>query len=135
MSGTEDVRDSGGADGGTDWPDAADRRDGTAADEAGGGTAADEAGGGTAADGTGGAAEPGTGDLSAEDRAVLAFAARGRPPSGEKERAVREQLGMSPVRYYQYLNALLDDPRAARHDPLTVNRLRRLRQAARDRTH
>ncbi|MFE9393534.1 DUF3263 domain-containing protein [Streptomyces sp. NPDC006784] len=126
MSGTEDVRDSDGADGGTDRPDAADRRDGTAADEAGGGTAAD---------GTGGAAEPGTGDLSAEDRAVLAFAARGRPPSGEKERAVREQLGMSPVRYYQYLNALLDDPRAARHDPLTVNRLRRLRQAARDRTH
>ncbi|MEU7317265.1 DUF3263 domain-containing protein [Streptomyces sp. NPDC007083] len=118
MSGTEDVRDSGGADVGTDRPDAADRRDGTAADEAGGG-----------------AAEPGTGDLSAEDRAVLAFAARGRPPSGEKERAVREQLGMSPVRYYQYLNALLDDPRAARHDPVTVNRLRRLRQAARDRTH
>ncbi|MGP3977542.1 DUF3263 domain-containing protein [Streptomyces sp. 8N114] len=74
-------------------------------------------------------------ELSDEDRAVLAFAARGWASPGEKERAVRERLGMSPVRYYQYLNALLDDPRAARHDPVTVNRLRRVRQANRDRTH
>ncbi|WP_027761543.1 DUF3263 domain-containing protein [Streptomyces sp. AA1529] len=125
MSGTEDERDSGGADGGTDEPGTADRPAGAAAD-----AAADAVG-----DAPGGAADPAAGDLSAEDRAVLAFAARGRPSSGEKERAVREQLGMSPVRYYQYLNALLDDPRAARHAPVTVNRLRRLRQAARDRTH
>ncbi|MFE9331829.1 DUF3263 domain-containing protein [Streptomyces sp. NPDC006925] len=121
MSGTEDVRDSGGADGGTDASGTPDRPADATADAAG--------------DGPDGAAHPAAGDLSAEDRAVLAFAARGWPSSGEKERAVREQLGMSPVRYYQYLNALLDDPRAARHAPVTVNRLRRLRQAARDRTH
>ncbi|MGY1436435.1 DUF3263 domain-containing protein [Streptomyces reniochalinae] len=72
--------------------------------------------------------------LSDEDRSVLAFAARGWPSPGEKERAIRERLGMSPVRYYQYLNALLDDARAAEYDPVTVNRLRRLRQANRDRT-
>ncbi|MEU5834370.1 DUF3263 domain-containing protein [Streptomyces diacarni] len=72
--------------------------------------------------------------LSDEDRAVLAFAARGWPSPGEKERAVRERLGMSPVRYYQYVNALLDDARAAEYDPVTVNRLRRLRQMNRDRT-
>ncbi|UNS97649.1 DUF3263 domain-containing protein [Streptomyces tubbatahanensis] len=72
--------------------------------------------------------------LSDEDRAVLAFAARGWPSPGAKERAVRERLGMSPVRYYQYVNALLDDARAAEYDPVTVNRLRRLRQANRDRT-
>lgn len=80
------------------------------------------------------AAEPAeTAGLTDEDRAVLAFAARGWPSPGEKERAVRERLGMSPVRYYQFLNALLDDPQALRYDPVTVNRLRRLRQANRDR--
>ncbi|MFI7242618.1 DUF3263 domain-containing protein [Streptomyces qinglanensis] len=121
MSGTEEVRDSGGADGETDRSGTADLPPGAAADAAG--------------DAPGGAADPAADGLSAEDRAVLAFAARGWPSSGEKERAVREQLGMSPVRYYQYLNALLDDPRAARHAPVTVNRLRRNRQAARDRTH
>lgn len=40
---------------------------------------------------------------------------------------------MSPARYYQLLNALLDDQRALEHDPVTVNRLRRLREAQRAR--
>ena len=71
--------------------------------------------------------------LSERDRAVLAVEARGWPGPGAKERAVREQLGISPTRYYQLLNALLDDPRAAEHDPVTVNRLRRVRQARRER--
>lgn len=76
--------------------------------------------------------EPGDG-LSARDRAVLAMERRGWPGPGAKERAIRERLGLSPTRYYQLLNALLDDPAAARHDPVTVNRLRRLRAAHRDR--
>ncbi|MFE6849509.1 DUF3263 domain-containing protein, partial [Streptomyces sp. NPDC057674] len=52
---------------------------------------------------------------------------------GAKERAVRETLGLSPTRYYQLLNALLDDPRALAHDPVTVNRLRRVREEKRRR--
>lgn len=75
----------------------------------------------------------GPAELSERDRAVLAVEARGWPGPGAKERAVREQLGISPTRYYQLLNALLDDPRAAEHDPVTVNRLRRVRQARRER--
>ncbi|MBU7597036.1 DUF3263 domain-containing protein [Streptomyces sp. P38-E01] len=71
--------------------------------------------------------------LDARDRAVLALERRGWPGPGAKERAVREQLGLSPTRYYQLLNALLDDPAAARHDPVTVNRLRRVRDAHRAR--
>ncbi|MFI8854108.1 DUF3263 domain-containing protein [Streptomyces sp. 891-h] len=82
-----------------------------------------------------GAEEEARAGLSDEDRAVLAFAARGWASPGEKERAIRERLGMSPVRYYQQLNALLDDERALAFDPVTVNRLRRLRQENRDRTH
>ncbi|WP_237319657.1 DUF3263 domain-containing protein [Streptomyces sp. JJ36] len=67
------------------------------------------------------------------DRAVLALERRGWSGPGEKERAIRERLDMSPTRYYQLLNALLDDPRALAHDPVTVNRLRRRRAARRTR--
>ncbi|MEE1800497.1 DUF3263 domain-containing protein [Streptomyces sp. JV176] len=70
--------------------------------------------------------------LSGRDRAVLAMEGRGWPGPGAKEREIRERLGLSPTRYYQLLNALLDDPRAAEHDPVTVNRLRRVRAARRD---
>ncbi|MEU0088167.1 DUF3263 domain-containing protein [Streptomyces sp. NPDC006274] len=72
-------------------------------------------------------------ELSARDRAVLAMERRSWRGPGAKERAIREQLDISPVRYYQLLNALLDDPRALAHDPVTVNRLRRVRDARRSR--
>ncbi|MFF8845738.1 DUF3263 domain-containing protein [Streptomyces sp. NPDC015127] len=71
--------------------------------------------------------------LSERERAVLGVERRSWAGPGAKERAIREQLGMSPVRYYQLLNALLDDPRALAHDPVTVNRLRRVRDARRSR--
>ncbi|GAA1900686.1 hypothetical protein GCM10009753_32760 [Streptantibioticus ferralitis] len=70
-------------------------------------------------------------DLSERERAILAVAGRSWPTVGAKERAIREQLGISPHLYYQLLNALLDDPRALAHAPATVNRLRRLREARR----
>ncbi|MEV5982015.1 DUF3263 domain-containing protein [Streptomyces sp. NPDC052114] len=70
-------------------------------------------------------------ELSERDRAVLALERRDWPGPGAKERAIRERLGMVPVRYYQVLNALLDDPRALAHDPITVNRLRRVRESRR----
>lgn len=71
--------------------------------------------------------------LAERDRAVLAVERHGWPGPGAKERAIRERLGISPTRYYQLLNALLDDPRALAHDPVTVNRLRRVREARRGR--
>ena len=42
------------------------------------------------------------------ERDVLALERRGWASPGAKERAIREELGMVPVRYYQLLNALLD---------------------------
>ncbi|QKV94314.1 DUF3263 domain-containing protein [Streptomyces sp. NA02950] len=77
--------------------------------------------------------EPGAepGGLSDRDRAVLALERHGWPGPGAKERAIRERLGISPTRYFQLLNALLDDPRALEHDPVTVNRLRRVREERR----
>ncbi|GAA0489733.1 MULTISPECIES: DUF3263 domain-containing protein [Streptomyces] len=71
--------------------------------------------------------------LSARDEAVLAVERRSWAGPGAKERAIRERLGISPTRYYQLLNALLDDPRALAHDPVTVNRLRRIREERRAR--
>ncbi|MFD7317153.1 DUF3263 domain-containing protein [Streptomyces sp. NPDC056641] len=71
--------------------------------------------------------------LSERDRAVLAMERRGWPGPGAKERAIREGLGLSPTRYYQLLGALLDDPLALEHDPVTVNRLRRVRAEKRRR--
>ncbi|MFD4035015.1 DUF3263 domain-containing protein [Streptomyces sp. NPDC058637] len=77
-------------------------------------------------------ADPAT-PLSDQERAVLAVERRSWSGPGAKERAIREQLGISPVRYYQLLNALLDDRRALEEDPVTVNRLRRVRDARRGR--
>ncbi|RKT06031.1 uncharacterized protein DUF3263 [Streptomyces sp. 3211.6] len=71
--------------------------------------------------------------LTDAEAAVLAYEGRSWPGPGAKERAIREGLGLTPVRYYQLLNALMDDPRALAHAPGTVNRLRRIREAQRAR--
>ncbi|WP_411151378.1 DUF3263 domain-containing protein [Streptomyces sp. A30] len=70
-------------------------------------------------------------DLDRREREILALEGRGFSGPGLKERAIREELGLAPVRYYQLLNALLDDARALAFDPVTVNRLRRVRAARR----
>ncbi|BET49347.1 hypothetical protein RGQ21_43290 [Kitasatospora aureofaciens] len=71
------------------------------------------------------------GELAERERRILALERRGFSGPGAKERAVREELGLAPIRYYQLLNALLDDPRALACDPVTVNRLRRIRESRR----
>lgn len=48
-----------------------------------------------------------------------------------KETTVRERWDMSPTRYYQLLNALIDRPEALAYDPMLVRRLQRLRDARR----
>ncbi|MFE1882838.1 DUF3263 domain-containing protein [Streptomyces diastatochromogenes] len=70
-------------------------------------------------------------ELGTCEKAILALERRGFPGPGAKERAIREELGLAPVRYYQLLNALLDDERALALDPVTVNRLRRVRETRR----
>lgn len=70
-------------------------------------------------------------ELGSREKAILALERRGFPGPGAKERAIREELGLAPVRYYQLLNALLDDERALALDPVTVNRLRRVRDSRR----
>ncbi|MFF2939831.1 DUF3263 domain-containing protein [Streptomyces niveus] len=73
----------------------------------------------------------GRSELTERDRALLAVERRSWPGPGAKERVIRERLGISPTRYYQLLGALIDDELALAHDPVTVNRLRRIRDARR----
>ena len=65
--------------------------------------------------------------LSARDRAILDFERRWRQLPGPKELAIREYLHISASRYYELLNALLDDADALSYDPLTVKRAQRVR--------
>ncbi|MDY7083943.1 MAG: DUF3263 domain-containing protein [Actinomycetota bacterium] len=65
--------------------------------------------------------------LTEREQQILAFEARWWKHAGSKEQAVRDTFGLSSTRYYQLLNALLDNPAALEHDPVLVGRLRRLR--------
>ncbi|MET7363187.1 DUF3263 domain-containing protein [Streptomyces sp. NPDC005562] len=47
--------------------------------------------------------------------------------AGPRERHIRERLGMSPTQYAQILNALLESEKALEYAPVTINRLRRVR--------
>jgi len=67
------------------------------------------------------------GGLSERDQQVLAFERQWWKYAGAKEQAIRELFDMSATRYYQVLNALIDDPAALAHDPMLVKRLRRMR--------
>lgn len=65
--------------------------------------------------------------LSDRDRQIIAFERQWWKYAGSKESAIKELFDMSSTRYYQVLNALIDNPAALAHDPMLVKRLRRLR--------
>ncbi|MFC7534919.1 DUF3263 domain-containing protein [Actinoplanes sp. GCM10030250] len=65
--------------------------------------------------------------LTEREQLILAFEAKWWKHAGAKEQAIRDTFGLSSTRYYQLLNALLDNPAALERDPVLVGRLRRLR--------
>ena len=67
-------------------------------------------------------------ELTETDIEILALEQRWWKYAGAKETRIHEQFGMTPTRYYQRLNALIDRPEALAHDPMLVKRLRRLRE-------
>ncbi len=73
------------------------------------------------------AARPG--GLTRREHEMLAFERQWWRRPGAKETAIRDRFGLAPTRYYQVLNALVDQPAALEADPLLVRRLRRLRAA------
>lgn len=65
-------------------------------------------------------------DLTDRERAILEFEAAWWQQRGAKEDAIRAQFDVSPIRYTQLLNRLLDRPEALAYSPTVVNRLRRI---------
>lgn len=70
--------------------------------------------------------------LTDHDFRLLAFEERAPRSAGAKEEAIRTELGMSPVRYYQRLNVLIDIPEAMAAHPTLTARLRRIRDRRAD---
>jgi hypothetical protein len=70
-------------------------------------------------------------ELTRREHEMLAFERQWWRRPGAKDTAIRERFGMTPTRYYQVLNALVDRPDALASDPLLVRRLRRVRTARR----
>lgn len=71
--------------------------------------------------------------LSERDRKILDFEHQWWKYAGSKEQAVKDLFDLSPTRYYQILNQLIDSEDALAHDPMLIKRLRRQR-ASRQRT-
>lgn len=67
--------------------------------------------------------------LSDRDLEILEFERQWWKYAGAKEQAIRDLFDMSATRYYQILNALLDQPAALAFDPMLIKRLRRMRAA------
>ena len=67
--------------------------------------------------------------LSQRGRQILEFERQWWKYAGAKEQAIRELFDMSATRYYQIINALIDNPDALAFDPMLVKRLRRMRAA------
>ena len=65
--------------------------------------------------------------LSRRDRDILAFERQWWQYAGLKEQAIKDMFDLSPTRYYQVLNNVIDNQAALAEDPLLVRRLRRLR--------
>ena len=72
-------------------------------------------------------------ELSRREREILAFEGQWWKYAGAKEQAIRDTFGMTPTRYYQALNRVLDLPAAMKYDAALVHRLQRLRDTTRSR--
>lgn len=65
--------------------------------------------------------------LSDLDRRVLAFERQWFARPGSREQAILDEFNLTPTRYAQTLNVLIDRPEALAADPQTVRRLQRIR--------
>lgn len=70
-----------------------------------------------------------TSGIDQRSRRILDFEREWWRHAGAKEQAILEFFDVSPTRYYQLLNQLIDTDEALTYDPMLVKRLRRLRAA------
>ncbi len=69
--------------------------------------------------------------LSDKEREILDFEGSWWKEGGPKEVRIREQLQVSPSRYYALLQELMESAEAMEHSPLVVRRMRRMRERRR----
>lgn len=69
--------------------------------------------------------------LSELELRILEFEHRWYRHRGEKHVALSREFGISPIRYFQILNQIIDKPEAVVLEPTLVNRLRRMRDSRR----
>lgn len=69
--------------------------------------------------------------MSELEQKVLDFERKWPVPTSLKHQAILAEFDLTPTRYFQILNLILDKPEAARRSPALVNRLRRLRHSHR----
>ncbi|MDZ4235724.1 MAG: DUF3263 domain-containing protein [Dietzia sp.] len=71
--------------------------------------------------------------MTDEEHAIMRFEGRWWRLAGSKDAAIRDELNLSPTRYYQLLHQLASRPNVHAEYPVLVNRLRRrmTRRAAR----
>ncbi|WHS50731.1 DUF3263 domain-containing protein [Rothia sp. SD9660Na] len=67
--------------------------------------------------------------LTENEAAILNLEKKRFKYQGSKEQAITRTLGLTPVAYYQRLNALIDNPRAIAAEPALTRRLRLKRDA------
>jgi hypothetical protein len=67
-------------------------------------------------------------ELTDRDRAILEFERQWWKYAGAKESAIKEFFDLTPPRYYQLLNDIIDRDSALEFDAMLVKRLRRLRE-------
>jgi len=66
-------------------------------------------------------------ELSEMDQQILDFEAHAPKAIALKEKAIRAELDISPVRYHQRLNVIVELPAALAYNPVLVKRLLRKR--------
>lgn len=60
---------------------------------------------------------------------LLDIAARHYVYAGARDQAILEETGLSPTRFWQRVNVLIDDPATCQAHPVVTGRLRRQRAA------
>lgn len=68
-------------------------------------------------------------ELTDRDRAILEFERQWWKYAGAKESAIKDLFDLTPPRYYQLLNDIIDRQAALEFDAMLVKRLRRLRDS------
>lgn len=71
----------------------------------------------------------GNGQLSELESRILEFERQWWQYAGAKESSIREIFQLSPSRYYEILNHLIDREEALAAAPMLIKRLRRMREA------